>query len=54
MKKHGFLFNLKKEAPFHVMLLPAMILLLIFSYFPMVGVVMAFQDFVPSGGVLYL
>ena len=52
MKKHGFLFNLKKEASFHVMLLPAMILLLIFSYFPMVGVVMAFQNFVPSGGVL--
>lgn len=51
MKKHGFLFNLKKEAPFHVMLLPAMILLLIFSYFPMVGVVMAFQNFVPSGGI---
>ncbi len=52
MKKHGLLFNLRKEASFHVMLLPAMILLLIFSYFPMVGVVMAFQNFVPSGGVL--
>lgn len=52
MKKHGFLFQFRKEAPFHLMLLPAMIFLLVFSYFPMVGVVMAFQDFVPSGGVL--
>lgn len=52
MKKHGFLFNLKKEAPFHAMLVPAMIFLLIFSYFPMVGIVIAFQNFVPSGGIL--
>lgn len=52
MKKQGFLSNFKKEAPFHVMLLPAMILLIIFSYFPMVGVIMAFQNFIPSGGIL--
>lgn len=52
MKERGFLGHLKKEWPFHVMLLPAVILLVIFSYLPMVGVVMAFQDFVPSGGGL--
>lgn len=42
---------LKKELPLHIMMLPAIILLLIYSYFPMVGIVIAFQDFVPSGGV---
>lgn len=52
MEKKGFLATFKKEAPFHVMLLPAMIFLLIFSYLPMIGVVMAFQDFVPSGGIM--
>ena len=42
---------MKREWPLHVMLLPAVILLLIFAYLPMVGIVMAFQDFVPSGGL---
>lgn len=50
MKKHGFITHLKKEWMFHVMLIPAVLLLLVFSYFPMVGIVIAFQDFVPSGG----
>ncbi len=42
---------MKREWPLHVMLLPAIILLLIFAYLPMVGIVIAFQDFVPSGGM---
>ena len=50
-KKKGFMDILKKEWIFHVMLLPAMILLLVFAYFPMVGIVISFQDFVPSGGI---
>ena len=50
-KKLSFAETFKKEWMFHVMLLPAMILLLIFAYFPMVGIVIAFQDFVPSGGL---
>ena len=39
---------MKREWPLHVMLLPAIILLIIFAYLPMVGIVIAFQDFVPS------
>ena len=35
---------------FHIMLLPAVILVIIFSYIPMVGVVIAFQDFLPTKG----
>lgn len=42
---------MKREWPLHVMLLPAIILLIIFAYLPMVGIVIAFQDFVPSGGM---
>lgn len=33
------------------MLLPALVLLIIFAYLPMVGIVISFQDFVPSGGM---
>ncbi|MFD1990685.1 ABC transporter permease [Paenibacillus nicotianae] len=39
--------TLRKTWPFHVMLLPSMIFLLIFSYVPMAGIVMAFQDYKP-------
>ncbi len=39
--------TLKKTWPFHVMLLPSMIFLLLFSYLPMGGIVMAFQNFKP-------
>lgn len=42
---------LKKEWPLHVLMLPALVILLVFAYFPMVGIVIAFQDFVPSGGI---
>lgn len=36
---------------YHLMLFPGMILLLIFNIFPMFGVVMAFQDYVPAKGI---
>lgn len=50
MKKHTLKKNLATEWPLHLFLLPAVILLLIFSYFPMVGILIAFQDYVPSKG----
>ncbi|GHU03896.1 sugar ABC transporter permease [Spirochaetia bacterium] len=34
----------------HFMLIPAIIIVIIFSYIPMVGVVIAFQDFMPGKG----
>ena len=49
--KGKFLLRLKREWILHVMLLPAVILLLIYAYYPMVGIILAFQDFVPSGGM---
>lgn len=46
--------SLRKRGRFslHLMILPAIVLLLIFSYGPMLGLVMAFQKFVPVKGFL--
>lgn len=44
--------RLKKDWPFHLLLLPGVILTFIFSYMPMYGLVMAFQDFNPGLGFL--
>lgn len=35
---------------YHAMMLPGLVLLVLFSVFPLVGIVMAFQDYVPSLG----
>ncbi|MCL2361549.1 MAG: ABC transporter permease subunit [Defluviitaleaceae bacterium] len=37
----------KLEISFHLMLLPAVVLVIIFAYVPMAGIIMAFQDFRP-------
>ena len=37
---------------YHIMLLPGMIFLFIFTYIPMAGIFMAFQDYVPAKGLL--
>lgn len=50
MKKNTLKKNFQQEWPLHLFLLPAVILLLIFSFFPMVGILIAFQDYVPSKG----
>ncbi len=36
---------------YHGMVLPGMLFLAIFSYLPMMGLIMAFQDFVPAKGI---
>lgn len=38
---------------YHAMMLPGMAFLIVFSYFPMLGIVMAFQDYVPAKGFLH-
>ena len=43
--------RLRKELPFHLMLLPGVILVLIFKYIPMVGLSIAFQDYSPLFGI---
>ncbi len=39
------------QISYHLMMLPGMFFLILFSYVPMVGIIMAFQDFVPSKGL---
>ncbi|RXZ80857.1 sugar ABC transporter permease [Paenibacillaceae bacterium] len=41
----------RMELPLHIMLWPGLALVLIFSYGPMVGIVVAFQDFIPTKGI---
>lgn len=36
----------------HMMMMPGMFFLILFSYIPMVGILMAFQDFVPAKGIM--
>lgn len=50
MKKITRYKSFSQEWPLHLMLLPSVILLAIFAYFPMVGLLIAFQDYVPSKG----
>lgn len=40
------------ELPFHLMIIPGMVLVLIYEYGPMIGVTMAFQKYSPAKGIL--
>ena len=42
--------RLKKDWPFHLLIFPSIVLTFIFSYMPMYGIIMAFQDFNPGLG----
>ncbi|TYP76400.1 putative aldouronate transport system permease protein [Paenibacillus methanolicus] len=44
-------WNLKRNWPLHMMLVPAVLLTLLFQYVPMGGLVIAFQDFKPWLGL---
>ncbi|MHA6482585.1 ABC transporter permease [Paenibacillus sp. strain BS8-2] len=45
--------NWRLELPLHLMLVPGIIIALLFSYGPMVGIVMAFQNFIPVKGIFH-
>ncbi|WP_225046860.1 ABC transporter permease [Lacticaseibacillus kribbianus] len=45
--------DLKKSLPLYVLLLPSAVLLLVFAYIPMYGLVMAFQNYSPALGVFH-
>ncbi|GAA6406580.1 polygalacturonan/rhamnogalacturonan ABC transporter permease [Blautia hominis] len=44
--------KIKVQSYYHFMLMPGMILLLIFAIIPMFGTVIAFQNYIPSKGIL--
>ncbi|MEX1028882.1 MAG: ABC transporter permease subunit [Paenibacillaceae bacterium] len=43
--------KLRREFPLHLMILPGLIFILIFSYIPMSGITIAFQKFIPAKGL---
>lgn len=43
--------KLKREIPLHLMILPGFIIILIYNYIPMAGIVIAFQKFRPAKGL---
>ncbi|MBD0384896.1 ABC transporter permease [Paenibacillus sedimenti] len=40
-----------RELPLHLMLLPGLVLIILFSYVPMAGIIIAFQKFIPAKGL---
>lgn len=45
------LTRLRREWPFHLLLLPGLILIIVYHYVPMFGLLMAFQDYYPAMGI---
>ncbi|MBQ7655225.1 MAG: sugar ABC transporter permease [Clostridia bacterium] len=43
--------KLRRELPFHLMLLPAVVLVFIYMYIPLGGLIIAFQKFIPAKGL---
>lgn len=41
-----------KELPYHLMLLPAVVIVILMNYVPMFGIIMAFQKYKPVKGIL--
>jgi putative aldouronate transport system permease protein len=52
MTKRGFIHKLKKYRIFLLMLLPAVLYTLIFSYIPMGGIILAFKKYTYAGGII--
>lgn len=48
----GKSYNKTSQFMYHCMMIPGMIFLFIFSYIPMFGIIMAFQDYVPAKGII--
>lgn len=42
--------KLKKQAPLHLMLIPAIVITFVYCYLPMLGNIMAFEKFMPNKG----
>ena len=44
-QKNGFIANIKKDRMTYLLILPAILLVLAFGYIPMIGIILAFNDF---------
>jgi len=45
------LSKFKRQIPLHIMMIPSIVLVIIFSYIPMAGIIIAFQKFIPAKGL---
>lgn len=52
MEKGGLFYKLKKYRIFLLMLLPAVLYTIIFSYIPMGGIILAFKKYTYAGGII--
>lgn len=50
--KQGFLAGVKESRALYLLMLPSIIIFLLFTYYPMYGVIIAFKDFTPADGIL--
>lgn len=51
-KQNLFQKKLKGNVPLYVLLLPSIILLVLFAYVPMAGIIIAFKDYSPALGIM--
>ena len=49
----SFIEDMKKNPGLYVMIIPVLAFFLIFAYFPMFGLIMAFQNYTPRGGFFH-
>ena len=52
--KQSFLAGVKESRALYLLMLPSIIIFLLFTYYPMYGVIIAFKDFVPTEGIMVL
>ncbi|MBQ9189058.1 MAG: sugar ABC transporter permease, partial [Clostridia bacterium] len=52
MKRERRVRYLKDNSPYLLMILPAVIVVFLFNYLPIYGVLIAFQDFMPGDKIL--
>ena len=51
MRKKNLKIKIWQNKQVYIMMLPVLVLLLIFSYYPMYGIILAFKDYLPNKGI---
>ena len=49
--KQSFLAGVKESKALYLLMLPSVIIFLLFTYYPMYGVIIAFKNFTPADGI---
>lgn len=50
-RKQSFLAGVKESKALYLLMLPSVIIFLLFTYYPMYGVIIAFKNFTPADGI---